>query len=175
MSLERQQSELYWKLDRLGRVRLSTNFYMRQFLYSEIAVMSGIINFPDNPDLAVRTGTQLCKQILEPIVSRYGQIVLRSGFRSVAVNGFGALHRLQCASNANNYAYHIWDHVDANGHCGASACLIIPAVNTAKFAAVADLVAFIKSELNFNEVAFFARETSFNIGWHEHPVRSVRR
>ena len=164
-------------MDRIGRIRLSTHFYMRQFLYSEIAIMSGIVNLPDDPDLAVKTGTQLCEEILEPIVSRYGPIVLRSGFRSAAVNEFGAAHGLQCASNAQNYAYHIWDHLDANDHCGAAACIIVPVVNDAhdRSAAVSDLIAFIEAELNFNEIAFFKRESSFNIGWHQHPVRTVRR
>ena len=139
--------------------------------------MSGIVNLPDDPDLAVKTGTQLCAQILEPIVARYGPVVLRSGFRSAAVNQFGATHRLQCASNAQNYGYHIWDRLDANGHCGAAACLIIPAVNDAidKEASATELIDFIKAELNFNELSFFKRETSFNIGWHERPVRTVRR
>jgi hypothetical protein len=177
MSLGAPQSDLYWKMDRLGRVRLSAHFYMRQFLYSEIAVMSGIMNLPDDPDLAVKTGTHLCAQILEPIVRRYGPIVLRSGFRSEAVNDFGAIHRLQCASSAQNYAYHIWDRLDGNGHCGAAACIIVPAVNDAndRSTATINLISFMKAELDFNEVAFFKRETSFNIGWHEKPVRTIRR
>ncbi len=40
-------------LEELGRVRLSKSFYMRDFLYSEIANFYGIPNIPDDPDLAV--------------------------------------------------------------------------------------------------------------------------
>ena len=37
-------------LENLGRVRLSPNFYMRDFLYSEISNFHGIPNLPDDPD-----------------------------------------------------------------------------------------------------------------------------
>jgi hypothetical protein len=37
----------YAGLYRLGRIRLSSNFYMREFLYSEIAVHHGLRNAPD--------------------------------------------------------------------------------------------------------------------------------
>ena len=40
-------------LEDLGRVRLSANFYLRDFLYSEIANFYGIPNIPDDPDLAI--------------------------------------------------------------------------------------------------------------------------
>ena len=39
-------------LDDLGRVRLSSSFYMREFLYSEVANLHGIANIPDDPELA---------------------------------------------------------------------------------------------------------------------------
>ena len=38
-------------LEELGRVRLSPNFYMRDFLYSEIANFYTIPNIPEYPDL----------------------------------------------------------------------------------------------------------------------------
>ena len=42
-----------WSLETLGRVKLSKYFYMREFLYSEIANINGLQNIPDDPDLAV--------------------------------------------------------------------------------------------------------------------------
>jgi hypothetical protein len=39
-----------------GRVRLSKSFFMREFLYSEIAVIQGMLNLPDDPDLAIAAG-----------------------------------------------------------------------------------------------------------------------
>ena len=43
-------------LERFGRVRLSPSFYMRDFLYSEIANFHGLPNIPDEPDLAITAG-----------------------------------------------------------------------------------------------------------------------
>ena len=36
-------------LENLGRVRLSSNFYMRDFLHSEVADFYGLSNIPDAP------------------------------------------------------------------------------------------------------------------------------
>ena len=40
-------------LENLGRVRLSSSFYMRDFLYSEISNFYGVPNVPADPDLAI--------------------------------------------------------------------------------------------------------------------------
>jgi hypothetical protein len=37
-------------------VRLSPSFFMRDFLYSEIANFHGIPNIPDHPDKAIEAG-----------------------------------------------------------------------------------------------------------------------
>lgn len=160
---------LYWQLDRLGRVRLSQHFYMRQFLYSEIGVSYGIPNVPDNPDLAIETGTKLCTEILEPLMAHFGPIVVRSGFRSAKLNAFGSKNKLGCAANEKNFAYHIWDHLDANGHIGAAACVVIPGVvdlpeGTDGQRVIAD---WAQTNLNFHRLTFFKRDFAFNIGWHE--------
>lgn len=84
---------------------------------------------PDDPDLAVENGKQFCENILEPLVDEFGPLIIRSGFRSAKLNAFGNAHGLKCASNEKNYAYHIWDHLDAEGCRGAAACVIIPAFN----------------------------------------------
>ena len=44
------------RLDRFGRTRLSQHSYMRDFLFSDIAAVHGLINAPDDPDLAVAAG-----------------------------------------------------------------------------------------------------------------------
>lgn len=176
MAVTREQTALYWRLDRLGRVWLSPRFQMRQFLYSEIAAAFGIVNYPDDPELAVETGTLLATEILEPLVAEFGPIILRSGFRSARLNTFGAANRMQCASNERNHAYHIWDHRDANGHKGAAACVVIPGINADPdpAGARARLIAFIKDNLDFHRLTFFARDNAFNIGWHERPRREIR-
>lgn len=106
-------------LEEFGRVRLSPNFFMREFLYSEIAVMSGIANLPDDPDLTIAAGSRLCAELLEPLQATFGRIALRSGYRSCAVNEYGNRHGFNCARNEADYAGHIWDRRDPSGHMGA--------------------------------------------------------
>ena len=48
-------------LETLGRVRLSQHFFMRDFLYSEIANLHGMPNIPEDPDLAITAGRRLCE------------------------------------------------------------------------------------------------------------------
>ena len=70
--------DVFWQLDKLGRTRLSEHFQFRQFVYSEIAAAFGIPNIPDDPQLAIQTGTKLCEEILEPIIAAFGPIIIRS-------------------------------------------------------------------------------------------------
>ena len=76
-------------LEKLGRVRLSRHFFMRDMLYSEIASFHGIPNIPDDPDLAIAAGTRLCEELLEPLHATFGHVSIRSAFRSVTVNDYG--------------------------------------------------------------------------------------
>lgn len=64
-----------------GRVRLSKSFFMRDFLFSDIATIHGMANVPDNPDLAIAAGKQLCEQLLEPLQDTFGRIAIRSAYR----------------------------------------------------------------------------------------------
>ena len=75
-------------LEEFGRVRLSKNFFMRDFFHSEISQIEGIPNIPDYPDIAIQAGTQLCEQILEPIQNHFGRISIRSAYRSPAVYAY---------------------------------------------------------------------------------------
>ena len=75
-------------LDNLGRVRLSQNFWMREFLYSEVANFHGIPNIPEDPDLAIAAGRRFCEELLEPLQRTFGRILIRSAYRSPTVNGF---------------------------------------------------------------------------------------
>ncbi|MGZ2996878.1 hypothetical protein AAER26_29355, partial [Pseudomonas aeruginosa] len=47
-------------LTELGRVQLSKSFFMRDMLYSEVAMVHGLNNAPDDPDLAIKAGKRLC-------------------------------------------------------------------------------------------------------------------
>lgn len=76
-------------LEDLGRVRLSANFFLRDFLHSEIANFYAVQNIPEKPDLAIAAGTRLCEEILEPLQATFGRIAIRSGYRSAEVTAFG--------------------------------------------------------------------------------------
>ena len=75
-------------LNKLGRVRLSPHFFMREMLYSEVANFHGMPNIPDNPDLAIAAGEELCNRLLEPLHATFGHVSVRSAYRSYEVNKF---------------------------------------------------------------------------------------
>ncbi|AUQ57414.1 hypothetical protein PhaeoP30_00471 [Phaeobacter inhibens] len=161
--------DLYWKLDRLGRVRLSKHYQMRQFLHSEIGQAFGIVNYPDDPDLAIEAARGLCSNILEPLTEEFGPLIVRSGYRSPHLNAFGAKMGLACASNEKNRAYHCYDLLDANGSMGASACIIIPSAlggDAPRFTDWRELAWHIDATLPYHRMAFF-KSFSFNIGFKE--------
>ena len=114
-------------LEKLGRVRLSKHFFMRDMLYSEIANFHGIQNIPDNPDLAIEAGTHLCEELLEPLHATFGHVSIRSAYRSVEVNDCGVgKSGYNCAATESNHARHVWDVRDAEDYMGATACIVIP-------------------------------------------------
>ncbi len=86
-------------LEQLGRTRLSKSFFLRDFLLSEISVIHGIPNIPENPQAAIEAGRRLCTELLEPLQATFGRLHLRGAYRSPAVNAFGNKHGLNCAKN----------------------------------------------------------------------------
>ena len=162
-------------LEDLGRVRLSPNFFFRDFLYSEIADFHGIPNIPADPDLAVAVGRQLCAVLLEPLQATFGRIAIRSAYRAVEVNTFGNAEGGNCARNEANAAYHIWDRRDAAGLTGAGACIVIPWFAD-RYADGADwraLAWWIHDHLPYAHLQFFPKLAAFNIQWHERPQRRI--
>lgn len=165
-------------LETLGRVRLSESFFMRDFLYSEISQIEGIPNIPDDPDLAVFVGKQLCENVLEPIQAALGRISIRSAYRSCAVNAKGAENKNQynCSKNEANYAKHIWDKKDAGGFMGATACIIVNSFipyyeRTSNWTALAW---WIHDHIpSYSEMQFFPKFAAFNISWHEKPQKQI--
>jgi hypothetical protein len=162
-------------LEDLGRVRLSPSFYMRDFLYSEIANLHGIPNIPDDPDLAIAAGRRLCVELLEPLNATFGRVAVRSAFRSCELNAFGNRNNLNCARNESNYAAHIWDRRDADGAMGATASIAIPWF-TDRYEVGADwraLAWWIHDHLPYSSLFFFPKLAAFNIKWHENPERRI--
>lgn len=68
-----EKAKLTRQLEDIGRIRLSPNFYFRDFLHSEIAAAFGIVNQPDDLDLAIEAGTRLCHELLEPLHATFGK------------------------------------------------------------------------------------------------------
>ena len=162
-------------LEDLGRVRLSENFFLRDFLYSEIAIMHGFQNIPGDPDLAIAAGRALCENLLEPLQARFGKISIRSAYRSPEVNHFGNINKLNCGRNETNYAGHIWDRRDAQGRMGATACIVVNRFvpyyeRTGDWEAMAW---WVHDHLPYDELEFFPKLSAFNLNWREHPKRRI--
>lgn len=164
-----------WSLETLGRVRLSKSFYMRDFLYSEIGSFHRIPNIPGDPDLAILAGKHLCQELLEPLQDTFGRVAVRSGFRSVELNEYGNLHKLNCARNDANYGRHIWDRHDSEGKMGAGVSIVIPWFADRYEAGRdwRDLAWWIHDHLPYSEMWFFPKLAAFNLSWREVPRRTI--
>ena len=169
------------QLTKLGRERLSRHFFMRDFLYSEIAAVHGLANLPTDPDLAIAAGKRLCEELLEPLQATFGRIVIRSAYRSAELNAFG--HRMaragaedyNCASNARNQAVHIWDEYDAEGCWGAAACIVVPSFWD-RCRAPGDwqrLAWWVADHLDYSHMTFFTTRFAFNLAWRSTPRRRI--
>ena len=162
-------------LEELGRVRLSPNFFMRDFLYSEVANFYGIPNIPEYPDLAIENGKRLCEALLEPLFERFGAITVVSGYRSPTLNAECNKRKLNCASNEKNYAGHIWDYPDADGNHGATASIVVH-----RFADLyeqgtdwREFAWWMHDHLPYHAIDFFPKLAAFNITWRENPERVI--
>lgn len=161
-------------LEDLGRVKLSTNFFMRDFLYSEIANFYGKPNIPNDPDLAIATGRRLCEEILEPLQTTFGRIAIRSGYRSADVTAFGNAQG-HGASIEANAAYHIWDMSDHKGRVGAAACIVIPwfSEQYAKGADWRSLAWWVHDHLPYAHMQFYPKLCAFNVLWREEGCAGI--
>jgi len=163
------------QLETFGRERLSANFFMRDFLFSEIAAITGVSNLPDDPDLAIASGKRLCTELLEPLNATFGRVAVRSSFRSGTLNRYGNENGLPCARNQLNYADHIWDHRDEAGRMGATACVVIPwfADRYEQGADWRSLAWWVHDHLPYSSLYFFPKRAAFNLQWREQPVRRI--
>ncbi len=162
-------------LETLGRVRLSESFFMRDFLYSEIANHYGIPNIPDFPDRAIESGRLLCEHLLEPLQRRFGKVSIRSAYRSPSVNRKGNENGHNCARNEKNFAGHIWDYADAEGRIGATATVVVNSFvgyyeRTGDWQAMAW---WVHDHLDYSDMEFFPRLAAFNLQWPQAPERRI--
>jgi hypothetical protein len=158
-----------------GRIRLSQNLFMRDFLYSEIANIHHLTNLPDDPELVIETGRALCRDLLEPLQATFGRLAIRSAYRSPAVNAYGNVHYHSCASNEADHGRHIWDQRSANGGKGAMTTIAVPwLVDHVTAGGNRQAMAWwIHDHLPYSELQFFPKLSAFNIGWHEQPRRRI--
>jgi hypothetical protein len=154
-------------LEDLGRVRLSENFFMRDFLYSEVASLYGIPNIPDDPELAIEMGRALCGNLLEPLRERFGH---REVARVCNERGHN------CAKPESEHAEHIWDRRTAEGIGGAMATVVVHAFvpyyeRTGHWEAMAW---WVHDHLPYSSMLFFPKFAAFNLGWREVPKRTIK-
>lgn len=163
-----------WSLETLGRVRLGRHFYMRDFLYSEIGSIHQIPNIPENPDLAIANGRQLCTQLLDPLTETFGPLAIRSGYRSPTLNKYGNDNKLNCARNDANYGHHIWDR-DGDTGAGAGTSLVIPwfADRYDQGRDWRDLAWWIHDHLPYSDLWFFPKLCAMNLSWRAEPRRTI--
>ena len=168
----------YDMLERLGRVRLSENFFMREFLYSSIGDWYGLPNYPEDPRLAVEAGERLCQELLEPLKAKFGHVTIRSAYRSPTVNAKGAENnnQHQCSSNAASAANHIWDMRDADGNMGACATVQIPWImdRLGDGRDWTSLAWWIHDHLPYHSQYYFRSWGSLNLTWRENPEREIK-
>ena len=160
------------KLEEFGRIKLSKNFLMREFLYSEISQIYGVPNIPSDPELAIEAGKNLCEKVLEPIQEELGRISIRSGYRSCDVNETGNKNNHKCAENEKNYAGHIWDQRHKDGYIGATACIVVTSFlpyyeKTGDWTALAWWIHDHISD--YASMEFFPKLAAFNITWNDAP------
>lgn len=163
-----------WSLETLGRVRLSKHFYMRDFLYSEIGNMHGVLNVPPNPELTIAHGRKLCTELLDPLEETFGRIAIRSGYRSPTLNAYGNRHKLNCAANDNPMECHIWDR-GSGQQAIAGTSLAIPwfADQYEKGRDWRDLAWWIHDHIPYSEAWFFPKLAAFNLVWRPQPLRTI--
>jgi hypothetical protein len=160
-------------LEKLGRTRLSPNFFLRDFLHSEVAEIEKLGNFPEDDALLVQAGENLCQQVLEPIQAMLGKVSIRSAYRSAEVNRIGNEKGYNCASNEYNHARHIWDIRDSDGNFGATACIVVNSFvdfyqETGDWTVLAW---WLHDHIpTYREIMFYPNLAAFNINWYSGPV-----
>ena len=163
-----------WSLETLGRVRLSKHFYMRDFLYSEIAGFHGRTNIPENPDLVIAHGRAFCTELLDPLEETFGRIAVRSGYRSPELNRYGNENKLNCARNDNPLECHIWDYFDGDAAI-AGASIVVPwfADRYDQGRDWRDLAWWIHDHLPYSDMWFFPKLAALNLVWRAQPQRTI--
>jgi hypothetical protein len=92
----------------LGRVRLSQNFILRDFMFSTDGACRGLSNFPEDPDMVIRAGKALCEKVLEPVLAKFGRFAITFGYQSREGLEFSWPKEKREAKGCNSNP-HMWD------------------------------------------------------------------
>ena len=92
----------------LARVRLSQNFILRDFLFSTDGASRGLSNFPEDSDMVIRAGKALCKEVLEPVLAKFGRFAITFGYQSREGLEFSWSKERREAKGRNSNP-HMWD------------------------------------------------------------------
>ena len=111
-------------LDELSRVRLSSNFLLRDFLYSAWSSVSGHSNLPDDCDAVSRAGRALCERVLEPVLAKFGRFAITYGYQGPSVARLSSADRSRY-SNSDG-VLHQWDRVTRFGDAVYARVDILP-------------------------------------------------
>ncbi len=169
-------------LTEYGRQQLSTHFFMREMLYSEVSSFYGIPNIPENPELALEVGREVASRLLEPLKRAFGHVSVRSAYRSPTLNAF-CNERFQagdtacwCTDNSINAARHIWDRRDNDGYLGGIVTVFVPAYleHYRKTGDYRPLAWWIRDHIDdYAELFFFRNLCAFNIRWYQGPAEKA--
>ena len=91
----------------LARTRLSSNFILRDLLFSTEAAALGFNNFPEHPNLVIAAGRALCDTVLEPVLAHFGRFAVTFGYQSREASEAGSLK--SSSSNPRSSNPHQWD------------------------------------------------------------------
>ena len=128
--------------------------------------------------MAIAAGTRLCEELLEPLYATFGQVSIRSAFRSVSVNDYGHARQTKgynCGATVWNHSRHVWDRRDADSCMGATACIVIPWFIHRYEAGTSwqAMAWWVHDRLPYSDMMFFPKFAAFNLRWHEKPARRI--
>ena len=120
----------------------------------------------------IEAGRAFCKALLDPLQETFGQVTVRSGYRSADLNRYGNENKLNCARNDYPGECHIWD---LPGKRIAGASIVIPwfADQYAQGRDWRDLAWWIHDHIPYSEQWYFPKLAAFNLTWEPAPRRTI--
>lgn len=105
---KRRTSPTTEEYESLSRVRLSKNFILRDFLFSTECAARGLTNYPDDPDMVIRAGKEMCQKVLEPLLAQWGRFAITFGYQSRQGVEWSWTKKMREA-NPRSSSPHCWD------------------------------------------------------------------